>query len=63
MLTIIEQENESSLFLIAHLYLFLDYFVRSSFNHTELTGGNLKDLYIREGSHISRAKLFSFHYY
>ncbi len=48
MLTIIEQENESSLFLIAHLYLFLDYFVRSSFNHTELTGGNLKDLYIRE---------------
>lgn len=48
MLTIIHNKGDSSLFLIGHLYLFLNYFIQSSFNHTELTGGKLKDLYIRE---------------
>lgn len=40
--------DQSSLYLIAHLYLFLDLLVRSSFNRTEFTAGKLKDLYVRE---------------
>lgn len=48
MLAIIENTDKTSLFLIAHLYLFLDLMIRSSFNHAELAGGRLRDLYIRE---------------
>lgn len=48
MLTIVHQKDRSSMFQIGHLYLFLDLLVQSSFNHRELTGGKLKDFYIRE---------------
>lgn len=50
MLAIIYNDDASSLYLIAHLYLFLDVFVRSSFNHITLSTGKLKDLYIREAT-------------
>ncbi len=50
MLTIICSQNNTSLYLIAHLYLFLDLFIRSSFNHTTLSTSKLKDLYIREAT-------------
>lgn len=48
MLTIVRSQDESSLFLIGHLSLFLDLLVRSSFNHREIRGGKLKDFYVRE---------------
>ncbi len=48
MLSIVYHRERSSLYLIGHLYLFLDTLVLSSFNHASLTGGHLKDLYIRE---------------
>ena len=48
MLTIVRQKNRSSMYQIGHLYLFLDLLVQSSFNHREITGGKLKDFYIRE---------------
>ncbi len=50
MLSIIYSKDRSSLYLIGHLYLFLDTLIHSSFNHSELTGGRLKDLYIREAT-------------
>jgi len=50
MLAIIYNEKKTSLYLIAHLMLFLDALIRSSFNHSSLSGGNLKDLYIREAT-------------
>ena len=49
MLSIIQNDGQTSLYLIGHLYQFLDLFVRSSFNHTKLQG-NLKDLYIKEAT-------------
>ena len=48
LLSIANSEPHSSLSMIGHLYLFLDLLVSSSFNHTELSAGKLKDLYIRE---------------
>ncbi|MGN0204343.1 MAG: AraC family transcriptional regulator [Coprococcus sp.] len=57
MLSIIYANNASSLYLIAHLYQFLDLFVRSSASHTRPVEGKLKDLYIRE------ATTFVEHYY
>ncbi len=50
MLSIVNNEDKSSLYLIGHLYLFMDALINSSFNHSALTGGHLKDLYIREAT-------------
>ncbi len=48
LLTIIHGKDHSSLYLIGHLYLFLDLMIQSSFNHKEFSTGKLKDFYIRE---------------
>lgn len=50
MLSIIYSDKQTSLYLIAHLFLFLDALIRSSFNHSTLSAGKLKDLYIREAT-------------
>ena len=44
----IVHNNDSSLFQIGHLYLFLDRLIQSSFNHKTIKQGKLKDFYIRE---------------
>lgn len=48
LLSIIQGKEHSSLYLIGHLYLFLDLLIQSSFNRKEFSAGRLKDFYIRE---------------
>ena len=48
LLSIIHGKEHSSLYLIGHLYLFLDMMIQSSFSHKEFSAGKLKDFYIRE---------------
>lgn len=48
MFAVVNGSQNQSLYLIAHLYLFLDLLVRSSFSRREFTAGKLRDLYIRE---------------
>lgn len=48
MMAIVRQKEQSSMYQIGHLYLFMDLLARSSVNHREITGGHLKDFYIRE---------------
>jgi len=48
LLSIIHGKEHSSLYLIGHLYLFLDLLIQSSFNRKEFSAGRLKDFYIRE---------------
>lgn len=48
MLYIVNNSLESSLNLIAHLYLFFDYLIKGSSPKKDIIGGTLKDFYIRE---------------
>lgn len=48
MLYIVNNSSESSLNLIAHLYLFFDYLTKGTNLKKEVIGGKLKDFYIRE---------------
>lgn len=48
MLYIVKNSSESSLHLIAHLYLFFDYLIKGKNLNLNTIGGNLKDFYIRE---------------
>lgn len=48
MLYIANHSNMASLHLIGHLYLFLDYFIRSSASRRIRQSGRIRDLYIQE---------------
>lgn len=48
MLYIAQHSNESPFHLIGHLYLFLDYFTRSSASIKLNQGGRIRDFYIKE---------------
>lgn len=48
MLYIVNNSSESSLNLIAHLYLFFDYLIKCTNLKKDIVGGKLKDFYIRE---------------
>jgi len=48
MLYIAQHSNESSFHLVAHLYLVIDYLIRSSTNRIPSKGGKLADFYVRE---------------
>lgn len=47
-LYIVNNSTETSLNLIAHLYLFFDYLIKATTMEKETLGGKLKDFYIRE---------------
>ncbi len=48
MLTIVKSQNASSMELIGHLYLFLDYLIKYSAYKKQLQGGKLSEFYARE---------------
>jgi AraC-like DNA-binding protein len=48
MLAIIQNGEESSIYQIGHLYLFVDLLMKSSFYYKNMTTGSLKEFYIRE---------------
>lgn len=48
MMSIIYNDDQTSLNLVAHLYLFLDTLTKASSNQTTVPAGNIKNIYIRE---------------
>lgn len=47
-MSLVQNQKNTSLYQIGHLYLFVDLLIQSSANHKEITVGKLKDFYIRE---------------